>query len=186
MTTNTSERDEERLRNTSSDDRTSRAMEDRAVVENREMTDDERIEMFRMQTFQHVLPDLPKIPGFHTCWLSTTNQSDTISYRMKLGYTPITRDDIPGWNFDHNSLKTGDYAGLIGMNEMLAFKISDKLYQAYMTQAHYDAPMQQDQKLINDIEALNAQAKSGKSYISSEEGMDEIRDGLRTKKPVFA
>ena len=186
MTTNTNGHDEERLRKTSSDDRSNRAMEDRAVSENRELTDEERIEMFRMQTFQHVLPDLPNIPGFHTCWLSTTNQSDTISYRQRMGYTPITREDIPGWNFDHNSLKTGDYAGLIGMNEMLAFKISDKLYQAYMQQAHFDAPNEQDQKLINDIDALNAQAKAGKSYIESDEGMDEIRSGLRTKKPTFA
>ena len=39
---------DERLKKSAGDNRTSRAMEGRAVTENREITDDERVEMFRL------------------------------------------------------------------------------------------------------------------------------------------
>lgn len=176
---------EDRLRNTSSDDRANRAMQDRAVTEDRVMSDDERIEMFRKQHFQHVLPDLPKIPGYHTCWLSTTNQSDTIAHRVRLGYEPVRREDIPAWNFDTVSLKTGEHAGLIGINEMVAFKLSEKLYQEYMRYAHHDAPNEQAQKLVSDVEELKAQAKASKTYIQQFDGSDDLVDELRKPKPMF-
>lgn len=176
---------EDRLRRNDSDDRKNRAMEDRAVSESREMSDDERIEMFRMQHFQHVLPDLPKIAGYHTCWLSTSNQADTIAHRQRLGYEPIKREDVPGWNFDMTSLKTGEYAGLIGINEMVAFKIKNTLYQAYMMEAHHDAPNRQAEKLVSDVEAIKAQAKAGKAYVEQFDGQDEIEKELRLPKPMF-
>lgn len=182
----TTEQNEDRLRRNTSDDRTNRAMEDRAVSENRELSDEERIELFRTQHFQHVLPDLPKIAGYHVCWLSTTNQSDSIHHRQRLGYEPIKSEDVPGWAFDTFSLKTGEYAGLIAINEMVAFKVKDSLYQAYMTQAHHTMPAQQDEKLIHDVEQYNALLKANKTYIEAEEGQKEIEQGLRLKKPVFA
>ena len=178
-------RNEDRLRNNLGEDRESRAMQDRAISENREMTDDERIEMFRMQHFQHVLPDLPKLSGYHTCWLSTSNQADSIAHRMRLGYQPISREDVPGWNFDTMSLKTGEYAGLIGINEMVAFKISDKLYQAFMREAHHDGPNRQSEKLVSDVEAIKAQAAEGKAYVQQFDGQDELAKELRTPKPMF-
>ena len=176
---------EDRIRRTGGEDRKDRAMEDRAISENRVLSDEERIEMFRMQHFQHVLPDLPKIPGYHTCWLSTANQSDTIMHRMRLGYEPIKREDVPGWNYDAMSLKTGEYAGLIGINEMVAFKVSDKLYQAFMREAHHDAPNRQAEKLVNDVEALKAQAKANKTYLEQYDGQDAIEEELRRPKPMF-
>ena len=176
---------EDRVRRTGTDDRNDRAMADRAVTENRVLSDDERIEMFRMQHFQHVLPDLPKIPGYHTCWLSTSNQTDTIAHRMRLGYEPIKREDVPGWNYDAVSLKTGEYAGLIGINEMVAFKVPDRLYQEYMRFAHHDAPNQQAEKLVSDIEAIKAQAKASKSYIEQGDGQEDLAEELRRPKPMF-
>jgi len=176
---------EDRLRRSGSEERDDRAMKDRAVTENRVMSDDERIELFRMQHFQNVLPDLPKIPGYHVCWLSTTNQFDTIANRIRLGYEPIKREDVPGWNFDQVSLKTGEYAGLIGINEMVAFKITDKLYQAYMKHAHHDEPNRQSEKLVQDVKVIQEQAKSGKSYINQYDGQDSIEAELRAPKPMF-
>lgn len=173
--------DEERLRNDQPEDRTSRAMLDRNITENREMTDADRIEAFRMSSFQHVLPDLPKIPGYHTCWLTTTSQTDTVMFRMRIGYEPVTREDIPGWNYDKLSLKTGEYAGLIGINEMLAFKIKDNLYEAYMMENHHDAPNRQDEKLVQDVKQVQNQAKSSKTYVESSEGNDEIEKTLQER-----
>ncbi len=176
--------DEERLRNDSSDDRQDRTMLDRAVTESRELSDEDRIEAYRMQSFQHVLPDIPPIPGYHTCWISTTSQNDTVLARMRMGYEPVTRADIPGWDFDKSSLKTGEYAGFIGINEMLAFKIKDSLYQAYMKIAHHDKPNQQDAKLVQDVGEIQARAKSQKTYVQSFDGADDIESNLR-KQPRF-
>jgi len=174
-------KDEERLRNDSSDDRSNRAMADRAVTESREMTDADRIEAFRMSSFQHVLPDIPKIPGYHTCWLSTSSQTDTIMFRTRIGYVPVTREDIPGWDYDKMSLKTGEYAGLIGINEMLAYKIKQNLYEAYMMENHHDAPNRQDEKLVQDVKQIQGQAKSSKTYVESSEGNEEIEQTLQEK-----
>lgn len=182
--TNTSV-NEDRIRRTGSDEREDRAMKDRAITEDRVLSDEERIEIFRKQHFQNVLPDLPKIPGYHVCWLSTTNQFDTIAHRIRLGYEPIKREDVPGWNYDQVSLKTGEYAGLIGINEMVAFKITDRLYQEYMRFAHHDAPNQQSEKLVSDVEAIKAQAKSGKSYVDQFDGQDDIARELKAPKPMF-
>src|SRR5262245_22615863 len=95
--------------------RINRAMKDRAITGNREVTDAERLRMFQSTLHRHALPDLPKIPGYHVCWLTTTNQSDSIQSRMNLGYEPITEEDMPGWG--HATLKTGNYIGCIGINE---------------------------------------------------------------------
>ena len=75
---------DERLKKSAGENRNSRAMTDRAVTENREITENERVEMFRQQFFQSSLPDLPKIPGWHMCWLTTTNPRDSVQMRIRL------------------------------------------------------------------------------------------------------
>ena len=69
---------DERLKKIADPARQSRASQNREVTENREVSDDDRVEMFRHQFFQSALPDLPKIDGYHTCWLTTRH--DSISY----------------------------------------------------------------------------------------------------------
>ena len=76
---------DERLKKSVGDGRGDRAMVDRAVTEDREISDSDRLDMFRQQFFHASLPDLPKIPGYHVCWLTTTNPRDTINMRMRLG-----------------------------------------------------------------------------------------------------
>lgn len=152
--------------------RESRAMQDRAVVENREITEDERVEMFRQQFFNSALPDLPNIPGWHTCWLTTTNPRDSIHMRMRLGYEPVKPEDVPGW--EYATLKTGDWSGFIGVNEMLAFKLPLSLYQKYMQEAHHDAPLREEEKLTDTAEFLEQTARASKSRLSIGEGNLEL------------
>lgn len=186
MTEETNGKTDDSLRtNGASGLRDTRAMTDRTVVENREISDEERIEMFRMRHFQNVLPDLPKIPGYHVCWISTTNQMDNIHRREMLGYEPLKREDVPGWNFDKTSMMTGETAGQIGINEMRAYKIRDNLYQAYMKEAHHDAALSLEGKLTSDIEAIKAQAKQNKSYVEMFEGQEAVQDNAVKKAPVF-
>lgn len=163
---------DERLKKSAGELRTNRAMEDRAVTQNREVTDDERVEMFRQQFFNSSLPDLPKIPGWHMCWLTTTNPRDSIQMRIRLGYEPVKPEDVPGW--EYATLKTGDWQGFIGVNEMLAFKLPISLYEKFMQEAHHDAPMREEEKLTDTAEFLEQQARASKSKLMVGEGILEM------------
>ena len=110
----TEERMDDRLKKELGVSRQSRAAEDRTITENREMTDDERLEMFRMNLYNDHLPNIPDIPGYHVCWLTTTNKSDTIQQRSRLGYELIRAEDVPGMELV--TQKTGEYAGCIAVN----------------------------------------------------------------------
>ena len=163
---------DERFKKSAGEGRDNRAMIDRATTENRAISDDERVAMFRQQFYQSSLPDLPKIPGWHLCWLTTTNPRDSIQTRIRLGYEPVKPEDVPGW--EYATLKTGDWTGLIGVNEMLAFKLPISLYEKYMREAHHDAPMREEEKLSDTAEFLEQQARASKSRIDMGDGTREI------------
>ncbi len=171
---------DERLKKSVGAGRKSRAVEDRTFTENREVTEDERVELFRQQFFQSSLPDLPPIDGFHVCWLTTTNPRDSIQMRIRLGYEPVKPEDVPGW--EYATLKTGDWVGFIGINEMLAFKLPLSLYEKYMREAHHDAPMREEEKLTETAEFLEQQARASKSKLSMGDGNMEIGED---REPMF-
>ena len=170
---------DERLKK-SADNRESRATTDRPVAEDRAISESERVEMFRQQFFQSALPDFPKLPGFHTCWLTTTNPRDSIHGRLRLGYEPIKPEDVPGW--EYASIKTGEWQGFIGVNEMLAFKLPTSLYNAYMTEAHHDSPLREEEKLTDTAEFMQQQARASKADLLIGEGNAEL--GI-ARKPKF-
>jgi hypothetical protein len=165
---------DERLKKELGVGRQSREMEDRQVTENREVTDDDRLEMFRAQLFNDALPDLPDMPGYHMCWLTTTNPRDPIHRRIQLGYEPIKASDVPGMEFA--SVKTGEWAGLIGVNEMIAFKLPETLYQRFMQEAHHDAPLREENKLAETAEIMRQQAEGSGSTLFEGDGLMEMRD----------
>ena len=164
---------DERLKK-SADNRQDRAMADRAVTHDRVISDDERVEMFRQQFFQSALPDLPKIPGWHTCWLTTTNPRDSIQNRLRLGYEPVKPEDVPGW--EYATIKTGDWNGFIGVNEMLAFKLPLSLYEKFMQEAHHDAPNREEEKLTDTAEFMEQQARASGSKLYEGDGMGDLRE----------
>ena len=170
----TEERMDESLKKELGVGRQSRAAEDRNVTENRELTDDERLEMFRMNLYNEALPDIPNIPGYHVCWLTTTNKSDTIQQRLRLGYELINGDDVPG--MDLVTQKTGEYAGCIAVNEMIAAKLPNSLYQRYMQEAHYDAPLREEGKLAETAELMREQAERSGGRVLEGDGMSEMRE----------
>lgn len=165
---------DERLKKELGVGRQSREMEDRQVVENREVTDDDRLEMFRAQLFNDALPDLPNIPGYHMCWLTTTNPRDPIHRRIQLGYEPIKASEVPGMEFA--SVKTGEWAGMVGVNEMIAFKLPETLYQRFMQEAHHDAPLREENKLAETAEIMRQQAEGSGSTLFEGDGMMEMRE----------
>ena len=151
--------------------REDRAMDDREITHNRTLTDSERLDEFRQRSFQSALPDIPSIPGYHVCWLTTENPRDSITGRMRLGYEPIKATDIPGWELA--SLKTGDWAGCIGINEMIAFKLPLHLYEAYMKENHYTQPNWEEEKLIQATRT----AEEAASQVSRRRVTFELEDG---------
>lgn len=159
--------------------RRSRALEDRKVTEDRVLSDDERLQMFNMQLFNDALPDLPDIPGYHTVWLTTTNPRDTIHQRLRLGYELLSADDVPG--YESSTLKTGEYAGCIGVNEMVAAKLPMNLYQGFMKIAHHDRPKEQEDILNRSLEELRERAaRDGGRILDGAEGgeisgMEDLR-----------
>lgn len=173
---------DERLRKVTDTARESRAMQDRPVTENRELTDHERLDMFRQSFFQSALPNLPKIPGFHVCWLTTTDPRDSITSRLRYGYELVTPDMVPGW--ESTSIKSGEYVGYIGVNEMLAARIPTRLYEMYMAENHHTQPMKEQSKLADVAERIKAQALKKGADLQVESGFQTLRENPRM--PVFS
>lgn len=170
----TEERMDDRLKKELGDSRQSRAAVDRTVTENREISEDERLEMFRMNLYNDALPSIPDLPGYHVCWLTTTNKNDTIQMRLRLGYELIRGDDVPG--MDLVTQKTGEYAGCVAVNEMIAAKLPLSLYHRYMQEAHHDAPLREEDKLAETAEIMREQAERSGSRLLEGDGMSEMRE----------
>jgi hypothetical protein len=151
--------------------RGSRVQEDRDQTEDREVTDLERVAMLRKSLFQASLPDLPKRPGYHRCWLTTQNPRDPVHGRIRLGYTLLRAVDVP--EFESLGMKTGDYAGCIGVNEMIAAELPIHLYEAFMRECHFDEPLRQEESIYNDALSVGEQAAQA------------ARRGGRMKAPVI-
>lgn len=175
----TEERMDDRLKKELGVSRQSRAAEDRTVTENREISEDERLEMFRMNLYNDALPSIPDIPGYHVCWLTTTNKNDTIQMRIRLGYELIRGDDVPG--MDLVTQKTGEYAGCVAVNEMIAAKLPLSLYYRYMQEAHHDAPLREEDKLAETAELMREQAERSGGRLLEGDGMTEMREYVPAK-----
>lgn len=132
--------------------REDRAMKDRAITQRRQLTDEERVELLKRANFQSSLPNLPRIPGWHVCWVSTTHPNDTPQGREQLGYTYIRREEVP--EFTYNDQKSGDYPGIVTWREMVGMKIPLSTYQAFMEELHHNEPSRQEENIYN--EALQA------------------------------
>lgn len=161
--------------------REDREMNDRSISQNRELTDAQRLDMHRAQTYQVALPDLPEIPGYHNCWLTTTNAADPIHRRMMMGYEPIKGSEIPGWS--HSTIKSGEYEGCIGVNEMIAFKLPLHLYKMYMTETHHDAPNREEGKLRETLDTIRENAERKGARVEEGDGTEKI--GHDPRRPRF-
>lgn len=164
--------------------RETRGASDRSVTENREISEDDRLEMFRNQLFNDALPDLPEIPGYHLCWLTTTNPRDPIHRRMQLGYEAVKPEEVPG--MEYASVKTGEWTGFIGVNEMLAFKLPQSLYEKFMQEAHHNAPLREEDKLAEVADMMREQAARAGASLLEGDGMQEMRGDHHPRSGIFS
>jgi hypothetical protein len=165
--------------------RNDRASEDasRRPPEEKFMSAQERRKMWSDEWTQSALPKTPVIPGWHLCWLSTTNSYDSIDKRMRLGYVPVTADELPG--FDSYRVKAGEHVGHISCNEMLLFKLPMEIYQDVMAQMHYEAPRDEVDRILSQAESAGAKDSSGRRLVQMEAGMDRSDHQQPNRAPVF-
>lgn len=176
---------DERLRKTAgADARASRDSADvqRTQQDGMELSAAERRRLIRQEWVQSVLPTLPKVEGFHLCWLSTTNSTDPIHKRIQLGYTPVRASEIPG--FDQYKVDGGNFDGCIACQEMLLFKIPDQVYQDIMSIYHFDMPLEQE-AAIKERVLNNTQQDSTGRELTSVEGDFQNLGRAPVQNPTF-
>lgn len=128
----------------------------------------ERRRMFRQEWIQESLPKPPDIPGFHLCWLSTTNGYDPIHKRMRMGYEPVKVEEVPG--FENYKVKAGEHTGFVACNEMLLYKIPQEIYQQIMEELHHFAPQDEADKIRVQAENLQGARDSNGRRLGMVEG----------------
>ncbi|NDD53647.1 hypothetical protein EBZ39_07175 [bacterium] len=154
----------------------------RAAPEEQSALSDERRKMWKDEWTQSALPNAPDIPGWHLCWLSTTNSYDSIDKRIRLGYVPVKADELPG--MDNHRVKSGEHVGFIACNEMLLYKIPMDIYQEVMAHFHHDAPQEEANKIRVQAERVQGRDSSGRNLGQVEgEGLGEIDKPLPA--PIF-
>lgn len=164
--------------------------ESRAVMDKSRGSADEalasaptRRRRFQSEFTQEALPTVHGDPNWHYCWLSTTNQYDTIHSRMRLGYQAVMCDELAG--FEHLKVKEGEHVGHISCNEMILYKLPMDVYQDWMAEKHHYQPMEEAGKIKVQQEQLLSSARdsNGKSLIRAE---GDLLDGEKDiPAPVF-
>jgi len=176
---------DDRIKKNTNAGRENRAMQDesRAAPEENFVSSEERRRMFRSEWLQEALPTPPEIPGYHLCWLSSTNQYDPIHKRMRLGYEPVKAEELPG--FEHLKVKAGEHTGFVACNEMLLYKLPTDIYQELMYELHHLAPMEEQQKIkIQQEQLLGERDSNGKTLVTIE-GNGTGFDAKVKPRPVF-
>ena len=144
--------EDSRLKKSSGDTRTDRPVQDAERVDNdgSAFSQEERRRMFRNEWTQEALPSVPQIPGFHLCWLSSTSTYDPIHKRMRMGYEPVKTAEVPG--YEHLKMKSGEFEGVVSINEMVLFKVPMERYQEIMSELHHYAPLDEEGKIRSQLD----------------------------------
>jgi hypothetical protein len=127
----------------------------------------ERAEAFRDKWQNSALPDIPggTIPGFHLCWLSTTNNYDSIDKRMALGYEPVKAGEL-GKGFEAlGKMSSGKFEGCVSCNEMVLFKLPEEIYQEVMRMLHLEDPLEHQRNITANVRSAAKDGKGGRSIL---------------------
>lgn len=156
---------------------------DRVQQDGLALSAEERRRMLRQDWVQEVLPTPPKIPGFHCCWVSTTNSTDPVYKRLQRGYTPVKSSEAPGLGSQY-TVSGGEFDGCIACNEMLLFKVPEEVYNDLMAIYHHDIPLEQEESIYERVRNLQSQDSTGRNLVTEEEGFNRL--GRRVPTPTFS
>lgn len=163
---------------------TKKADERQPLASERGPSEDELAQRYRLQMYSNALPDLPEIPGYHLCWLSTTNKYDSIAAREAEGYTRVTPEEMPG--MDHITVKAGNFAGCIGHEEMVLYKIPFTLWQKRMTIAHHERPYDEEERIRDVARYVKDIALDGGGDVYLGDGTKELLNARKPRTPTFS
>lgn len=140
----------------------SKARNDDPAREGRVERDFGAIEQMITDDNYDILPGLPQDdPEWHYCWLSTTNQQDSITRRMQRGYEPVRAEDVPGSrDLQHYSTNTGQYAGCVQVNEMVLFRVPRRIWEMQMEEYHQRRPAEFEEAIRSKDQAMAAQVQA--------------------------
>jgi hypothetical protein len=148
-------------------ERAQEVMDRATVADPDEKARRERLDAFRDRWQNSALPDIPKdiIPGFHLCWLSTTNTYDSIDKRMALGYEPVKASDL-GKGFEGlGKMSSGKFEGCVSCNEMVLFKLPEDVYQEVMRMLHLEDPLEHQRNITAQVRDTAQGNKGGRSVL---------------------
>jgi len=148
-------------------DRVQETKERIAAEDPNNKTKRERAEAFRDKWQNSALPDLPAgiIPGFHLCWLSTTNNYDSIDKRVALGYEPVKASEL-GKGFEGlGKMSSGKFEGCVSCNEMVLFKLPEEIYQEVMRMMHLEDPLDHQRNITASVRSTAQEGKGGRSVL---------------------
>jgi len=148
-------------------DRVQETKERIAAEDPNNKTKRERAEAFRDKWQNSALPDLPGgiIPGFHLCWLSTTNNYDSIDKRVALGYEPVKASEL-GKGFEGlGKMSSGKFEGCVSCNEMVLFKLPEEIYQEVMRMMHLEDPLDHQRNITAAVRNTAQEGKGGRSVL---------------------
>ena len=166
-------------------DRAAEAVNSRATASESDIARKERLDAFRDKWQNSALPDLPKdaIPGFHLCWLSTTNTYDSIDKRMALGYEPVKAAEL-GKGFETlGKMSSGKFEGCVSCNEMVLFKLPEDIYQEVMRMLHLEDPLEHQRNITSQVRGAAETGKGGRSLL--EGGLLEMeKESAKAKQSI--
>lgn len=149
-----------------------------------QLSDAEFLKRLRDTSNSNLLPDVPKIDGFHFCWIPQTsnNHFDTVSFRQNLGYSIVKPEEIPNYTISSN--RSGEIEGCISYSEMILMKIPSRLYNLLMKDSHHNQPNEQERVIKQTI--TNMEDKHGENITRDLHEMTGINKLARkVAEPTF-
>lgn len=126
------------------------------------MSDDDYEALVKAEFEHTALPKPPALQGWHLCWLTTTSQYDNIAKRQRLGYRPVRRDEMPGFD-PSNGQDLERFQGYITCNEMVLHKIPEAYYQRMMAYFHHKEPGDRESGTLQKARGLPQEAQQDSS-----------------------
>lgn len=160
-----------------------RGLEERDNAEDRELLEDERLELFLETQHQTVLPNLPPMAGFHVCWLTTSNPRDSIQWRQSIGYELMTIDSCPQWRGVAGQI--GGLQNCVCINEMVAARIPISLYNKLMRAVGHILPLREEEKVRAQTQLLAQNARERQIQVQEGDGTADIVQRAERPIPVF-
>lgn len=165
------------------------ASEDAQRTHDDGLISDEEFERILNEEFdQTALPKPPAMPGWHLCWLTTTSAYDTLQKRQRLGYAPVRRSELPGFDPSNGQALNG-HTEYVTCNEMVLSKIREERFQLMMRTLHHDRPLKEEAGIVANIEA-QAQEHTQRSGapVQKGDGITELEESVRRgerARPTF-